>query len=96
MESNQAQAGGAVYSTGQVSATGTTFRKNVATSNYGGGIYSAGGSIVLVDSRMEENKAAGGGAVLLAGGGTASVTDTTFAANTARTAERSSLTKTAC
>ena len=83
VESNQAQAGGAVYSTGQVSATGTTFRKNVATSNYGGGIYSAGGSIVLVDSRMEENKAAGGGAVLLAGGGTASVTDTTFAANTA-------------
>ena len=62
VESNQAQAGGAVYSTGQVSATGTTFRKNVATSNYGGGIYSAGGSIVLVDSRMEENKAAGGGA----------------------------------
>ena len=83
VEGNEAQAGGAVYSTGSVNATGTTFKKNVATTNYGGGIYSSVGSVVLADSRMEGNQAVGGGAIYLGGGATADVMGTAFASNTA-------------
>ena len=83
VEGNEAQAGGAVYSTGSVNATGTTFKKNVATTNYGGGIYSSVGSVVLSDSRMEGNQAVGGGAIYLGGGATADVMGTAFASNTA-------------
>ncbi|MBO6273752.1 hypothetical protein J6O48_13390, partial [bacterium] len=60
---NKAEYGGGIYSEGNASITGTTFKYNIAKKD-GGGLYSSG-KLTLKSSNLYSNKADRGGAVYI-------------------------------
>ena len=56
--------GGAIYNTGAMEISGSTFESNQAENNRGGAIYNAG-TMVISDSKFESNEAKQAGAILV-------------------------------
>jgi CSLREA domain-containing protein len=83
-EGNHAAGGGAVVTTGNVSAEGVRFLNNEADLNDGGALKILGGTTGITESSFEGNEALDeGGAIDARSGGHLGVSETTFTGNSA-------------
>lgn len=79
--------GGGIYTNGTLSVTNTSFTGNSAlgfqNNGIGGGIYSAGGSVLVTNSTFSSNSAYAGGGGIYSSSGSLVVTNSNFLSNMA-------------
>jgi predicted outer membrane repeat protein len=82
IDNGYAPSGGAIYNSGALTISNTTFLNNSVNSQ-GGAIYSRSGSLTILGSTFSTNHSGAGGAAIFENGGTLTVDYSTFSGNVA-------------